>query len=165
MTDEHPPPRGDSRTGQQGAGDKDQDHDAERAMAEAPVTGDARVDDAVAGLSRLRGRPAEEHVAVLEEVHGRLRDILDDLGPEHASAGGSGPAATGGKASRVVPPGGHSGYEWWPGREVTEIAPNAVRDHTGAWHHGDLVVLCPGAVFTGVGGRYHRSPPAPARSC
>jgi hypothetical protein len=46
----------------------------------------ARVDDAVAGLSRLRGRPAEEHVAVLEEVHGRLRDILDELaegpGPE-----------------------------------------------------------------------------------
>jgi hypothetical protein len=75
MTDEHPP---------QGAGDKDQDHDSERAMAEAPVTGDARVDDAVAGLSRLRGRPAEEHVAVLEEVHGRLRDILDDLGPDHA---------------------------------------------------------------------------------
>jgi FAD dependent oxidoreductase TIGR03364 len=49
------------------------------------------------------------------------------------------------------------GYKWWPGREVTEIAPNAVRDHTGAWHHGDLVVLCPGAVFTGVVGRYHRS--------
>jgi FAD dependent oxidoreductase TIGR03364 len=49
------------------------------------------------------------------------------------------------------------GYEWWPGREVTEIAPNAVRDHTGAWHHGDLVVLCPGAVFTGVVGRYHQS--------
>jgi hypothetical protein len=39
------------------------------------------VDDAIAGLSRLRDRPAEEHVAVLEEVHGRLRDILDDLGP------------------------------------------------------------------------------------
>ena len=50
-------------------------------MAEAPATGDARVDDAVAGLSQLKGRPAEEHVAVLEEVHGRLRDILDDLGP------------------------------------------------------------------------------------
>ena len=79
MTDEHPPP-------QQGAGDKDQDHDAERAVAEAPATGDARVDDAVAGLTGLRGRPAEEHVAVLEEVHGRLRDILDELaespGPE-----------------------------------------------------------------------------------
>jgi FAD dependent oxidoreductase TIGR03364 len=49
------------------------------------------------------------------------------------------------------------GYEWWPGREVTEITPNAVRDHTGAWHHCDLVILCPGAVFTGVVGRYLRS--------
>ena len=44
-----------------------------------PPTGDERVDDAVAGLSRLPGRPAEEHVAVLEEVHGRLRDILGEL--------------------------------------------------------------------------------------
>jgi FAD dependent oxidoreductase TIGR03364 len=47
-----------------------------------------------------------------------------------------------------------NGYQWLPGREVTEIAPNAVRDHTGAWHQCDLVVLCPGAVFTGVVGRY-----------
>jgi FAD dependent oxidoreductase TIGR03364 len=46
------------------------------------------------------------------------------------------------------------GYEWLPGREVTEIVPNAVRDHTGAWHQCDLVVLCPGAAFTGVAGRY-----------
>jgi FAD dependent oxidoreductase TIGR03364 len=46
------------------------------------------------------------------------------------------------------------GYQWLPGREVTEIVPNAVRDHTGAWHQCDLVVLCPGAVFTGVVGHY-----------
>jgi hypothetical protein len=44
-----------------------------------PPTGDERVDDAVAGLSRLPGLPADEHVAVLEEVHGRLRDILGEL--------------------------------------------------------------------------------------
>jgi hypothetical protein len=44
-----------------------------------PPTGDKRVDEAVAGLSRLPGRPADEHVAVLEEVHGRLRDILGEL--------------------------------------------------------------------------------------
>jgi glycine/D-amino acid oxidase-like deaminating enzyme len=50
--------------------------------------------------------------------------------------------------------GRHSGYEWLPGREVTEIAPNAVRDHTGVWHQCDLIVLCPGATFTGVIGRY-----------
>ena len=46
------------------------------------------------------------------------------------------------------------GYQWRPGREVTEIAPNAVRDHTGVWHQCDLVVLCTGAAFTGVAGRY-----------
>ena len=68
MTDEHP--------------DENQNLDAERTLAQAPPTGDTRVDDAVAGLSRLHGRPAREHVAVLEEVHEQLRDILDDLGPE-----------------------------------------------------------------------------------
>jgi len=47
-----------------------------------------------------------------------------------------------------------AGYTWLPGREVTEVAPNAVRDHTGAWHRGDLVILCPGAAHTGVAGRY-----------
>jgi hypothetical protein len=65
MTDEHP--------------DENQNLDSERAVAQAPPTGDARVDEAVAGLTRLAGRPADEHVAVLEEVHGRLRDILDEL--------------------------------------------------------------------------------------
>ena len=49
---------------------------------------------------------------------------------------------------------GQSGYEWRPGREVTEIAPNAVRDHTGTWHQCDLVILCPGAAHTGIAGRY-----------
>jgi FAD dependent oxidoreductase TIGR03364 len=37
------------------------------------------------------------------------------------------------------------GYEWLPGREVIDIKAGAVKDHTGAWHHGDLVVLCTGA--------------------
>jgi hypothetical protein len=50
-----------------------------RPAAEPPPTGDDRVDAAVAGLSRLPGAPADEHVAVLEEVHGRLRDILGEL--------------------------------------------------------------------------------------
>jgi hypothetical protein len=44
-----------------------------------PSTGDDRVDDAIAGLGRLHGTPAEDHVAILEEVHGRLRDILGEL--------------------------------------------------------------------------------------
>jgi hypothetical protein len=47
-----------------------------------PPTGDDRVDAAVAGLNRLRGLPVDEHVAVLEEAHGRLRDILGELDEE-----------------------------------------------------------------------------------
>ncbi|MGP7997027.1 MAG: FAD-dependent oxidoreductase [Streptosporangiaceae bacterium] len=45
-----------------------------------------------------------------------------------------------------------AGYTWLPGREAVQVTPHAVRDHTGAWHHGDLVVLCPGAAHTGVAG-------------
>jgi hypothetical protein len=69
-----------------------QDLDPERAGRRAPAdgdtpspaggpppTGDDRVDAAVGGLSRLAGAPADEHVAVLEEVHGRLRDILGEI--------------------------------------------------------------------------------------
>jgi hypothetical protein len=76
----------------QGVEGQSQDLDAERSRAaatpygvelrpaaETPPTGDDRVDAAVAGLNRLAGAPAEEHVAVLEEVHGRLRDILGEV--------------------------------------------------------------------------------------
>lgn len=80
----------------QGIEGQSQDLDAERSRAAAtpdsgelrpaaepthgpPPTGDDRVDAAVAGLNRLAGAPAEEHVAVLEEVHGRLRDILGEV--------------------------------------------------------------------------------------
>ena len=52
---------------------------AGRDAAGSPPTGDDRVDAAVAGLSRLPGRSAEDRVAILEEVHGRLRDILGEL--------------------------------------------------------------------------------------
>jgi len=45
-------------------------------------------------------------------------------------------------------------YEWLPGREAVEVAAHGVRDHTGRWHRGDLVVLCTGANFTGVAGRH-----------
>jgi hypothetical protein len=76
----------------QGLEGQDQNLDAERAQvpaapdggelrraAEPPPTGDDRVDAALAGLSRLAAGPVEEHVAVLEEVHGRLRDILGEV--------------------------------------------------------------------------------------
>jgi len=84
-----------------GTGDKSQEIDAERTEAHAsadggtqppavgsppegdlPPTGDDRVDAAAAGLSRLRGLPVDEHVAVLEEAYGRLRDILGELDEE-----------------------------------------------------------------------------------
>jgi hypothetical protein len=83
MNDEYP---------DQGIEDQGQDPDTERGRvpvapddhtprraAELPPTGDDRVDTAVGGLGRLAGRPVDEHVAVLEEVHGRLRDILGEL--------------------------------------------------------------------------------------
>ena|SRR2546428_10660543 len=82
-----------------GTEDKDQKTYAERTGARAPAdgesplpaavlppTGDERVDAAVASLAGLPDTPADEHVAVLEEVHGRLRDILGELneGPDRA---------------------------------------------------------------------------------
>ena len=95
---------------EQGTGDKSQKISAERTEARAPAdsgtqspadgppsrsdlppTGDDRVDAAAAGLSRLRGLPVDEHVAVLEEAHGRLRDVLgeldEDAGPPDMTKG------------------------------------------------------------------------------
>jgi len=69
-------------------GQEDQDLDPERRLATPPPTGDPRVDEAVAGLGRLRGGPAEDHVAILEEVHGRLRDILGELAEDSATPQG-----------------------------------------------------------------------------
>ena len=44
------------------------------------------------------------------------------------------------------------GYRWLPGLEAAEVAPHAIRDHTGTWHGGDLVILCPGANRTAIAG-------------
>ena len=60
-----------------GAPDRGEPRPAAEPAFRAP-TGDDRVDAAVAGLGRLAGAPPDEHVAVLEEVHGRLRDILGE---------------------------------------------------------------------------------------
>jgi hypothetical protein len=83
MNDEYP---------EQGIEGQGQDLDAERGGVPAsppgettrppgglPPTGDDRVDAALAGLGRLPGAPVNDHVAVLEEVHGQLRDILGEL--------------------------------------------------------------------------------------
>ena len=42
-------------------------------------TGEARVDQVVAGLDRLAGLPTGEHVAVYEDAHARLRQVLSEL--------------------------------------------------------------------------------------
>jgi hypothetical protein len=44
-----------------------------------PSTGEPRVDAALARLDELKGRPVNEHRAVFEDVHRRLRDVLGEL--------------------------------------------------------------------------------------
>lgn len=48
-------------------------------LSALPVTGEARVDDALARLGDLDGMPVDEHVAVYEDVQRRLHDTLADL--------------------------------------------------------------------------------------
>jgi hypothetical protein len=48
------------------------DHDIEE-------TGEARVDETVAGLDRLAELPLDDHVAVFEDTHARLRQVLSEL--------------------------------------------------------------------------------------
>ena len=48
-------------------------------LAEPPVTGDPRVDDALARLGELPDLPVAEHLSVYEDVHRRLHDALADL--------------------------------------------------------------------------------------
>ena len=55
-------------------------------------------------------------------------------------------------SGRPQGPAGGAGYEWLPGREAVAVRAHGVQDHTGTWHHGDLVVLCTGATFTGLAG-------------
>src|ERR1700735_4819599 len=87
-----------------------------------------------AGAVPARGRGRREPRLVLPAVR------------EHLLAGAGTPA----------------GYRWLAGREAVEIAPHAVRDHTGEWHRGDLVVIATGANHTGVAGPHlagHQRPP------
>jgi len=92
----------------QGAGEENRDTYPERSGPRAPVTadsqppptGDDRVDAAMARLNRLTGTPPDEHVAVLEEVHGRLRDILGQLSPGELDDGDGAPGQAGGVQGR-----------------------------------------------------------------
>jgi hypothetical protein len=71
--------------------------DEERTRPALAPTGDARVDQAIEGLSDLDQIDLDERPAVLEEVHDRLREILGELGDagRGAQAAGGGPAAAG----------------------------------------------------------------------
>ena len=75
--------------------------DEERTRPALAPTGDARVDQAIEGLSDLDQIDLDERPAVLEEVHDRLREILG----EHGEAGrpGPGPGAAGGGAHPMRP--------------------------------------------------------------
>jgi hypothetical protein len=73
--------------------------DEERARPALAPTGDARVDQAIEGLSDLDQIDLDERPAVLEEVHDRLREILGELG----EAGRPGPGAAGGGAHPMRP--------------------------------------------------------------
>ena len=72
--------------------------DEERTRPALAPTGDARVDQAIEGLSDLDQIDLDERPAVLEEVHDRLRDILGELGeagrPGQAAAGAPGAPGT-----------------------------------------------------------------------
>jgi len=48
-------------------------------METLPITGEARVDDALGRLADLQGLPVDEHVAVFEDVQRRLHETLADL--------------------------------------------------------------------------------------
>ena len=73
--------------------------DEERTRPALAPTGDARVDQAIEGLSDLDQIDLDERPAVLEEVHDRLREILGELG----DAGRPGQAAAGGPAHPARP--------------------------------------------------------------
>ncbi len=74
-------------------------------------------------------------------LHGRADAIVE---PRSVPAALRGYLQAGGTAA--------AGYTWLPGREAVQVTPHAVRDHTGHWHRGDLVVLCTGAAHTGLAG-------------
>jgi hypothetical protein len=75
--------------------------DEERTRPALAPTGDARVDQAIEGLSDLDQIDLDERPAVLEEVHDRLREILGELG--EAGRPGPGPGAAGGGAHPMRP--------------------------------------------------------------
>jgi hypothetical protein len=52
---------------------------AGRSAEQWQATGEPRVDEALGKLDGLAELPVAEHPAVFEQVHARLRDVLDEL--------------------------------------------------------------------------------------
>jgi FAD dependent oxidoreductase TIGR03364 len=107
-----------------------------------------------------------KEAAALPDADLRSFELLDEAAVREANPAVHG-ALSGGllcRADAIVEPrqvlpalrahlaGDH--YRWLPDREAVEVTPGAVRDHTGTWHRGDLVILCTGAATGGVTGRY-----------
>ena len=67
-------------------------NDQELREPETPVTqageptGDPAVDEVLSSLEGLADRPVEEHVAVFERAHDRLRAALSDAGRDDATS-------------------------------------------------------------------------------
>jgi hypothetical protein len=73
----------------------------EHAAPGRPESGDGRVDQALARLADLEGRPIDEHPAVFEAVHGGLTAALgtldsgaQDISGTPGTRGTSGPSIT-----------------------------------------------------------------------
>ncbi len=49
------------------------------AVAEAPATGDPRVDQAISSLGGLAGLPIADHAEVFDHVRERLQEVLGEL--------------------------------------------------------------------------------------
>lgn len=123
--------------------------DAERAVLQVAV---ARSDGARRGFRLLDPDQVSTHnPAVQGDVAGALLCTEDAIVEPRLTLGALREGLAG------------PGYEFLAGRQAVELDDGAVRDHTGAWHRADLVVLCPGAATTGIGAE--RLDGAPLRRC
>lgn len=86
MTEEHPHEALHPEDAGQPPGDEPHRQDpADEGTAAGPSTGHPAVDEVLRSMERLEDRPLEEHVAVFEEAHERLRRTL--AGTEAAPEG------------------------------------------------------------------------------
>jgi FAD dependent oxidoreductase TIGR03364 len=134
----------------------------ERVAADCPGTGFRGV-----GSLTVATRPAEvdalEAASKLPDADDRRFAMLtgDDARSECPALGPDVRAALACRRDAIVEPRlvpaavrarllGSGRYTWLPGRTVVAADGDGVRDHTGARHDADLVVVCPGADHCGL---------------